>query len=127
MYDSVQALGKEESMDGPLRLTMNLAKVLRVLLEDPTAKFYGLEIGKAAGLSGGSLYPVLLRLEQAGVLASDWEDADPSEAGRPRRRLYWFTSQGAEYARRTLQEAQRSLTPGQAGAPGFPVPRGAPA
>jgi PadR family transcriptional regulator, regulatory protein PadR len=112
-------------MDGPPRVTMNVAKVLRVLLEDPTAKHYGLEIGKAARLSGGSLYPLLLRLEQAGVLDSDWEAIDPSEAGRPRRRLYWLTGEGAEYARRELQEVQRSITPGWSGAPGFPVSGGA--
>jgi PadR family transcriptional regulator, regulatory protein PadR len=112
-------------MDGPPRITMNQLKVLRVMLEDPTASYYGQQIGKAAGLSGGSLYPLLLRLEQAHVLASDWENVDPSEAGRPRRRLYWLTSEGAEYARRTLQEAQRSLSPAWGGIPGFPVPGGA--
>ena len=102
-----------------------MAKVLRVLVEDPTASHYGTEIGKAAKLSGGSLYPVLLRLEQAGVLASEREDVDPSEVGRPRRRLYWLTSEGAEFARRTLQEAQRSITPGRGGIPPFPLPGGA--
>jgi PadR family transcriptional regulator, regulatory protein PadR len=112
-------------MDGPLRLTLNVARVLRVLLEDPTAKHYGLEIGKAAGLAGGSLYPLLLRLEQAGVLASDWENIDPSEAGRPRRRLYWLTTGGAEYARRALRDAQQSVTPARGRIPGFPVPGGA--
>jgi PadR family transcriptional regulator, regulatory protein PadR len=104
---------------------MNVAKVLRVLLEDPTASHHGTEIGRAARLSGGSLYPLLLRLEQAGVLDSDWEDVDPSEAGRPRRRLYWLTSEGVEFARRELQEAQRSITPSRGGVPGFPVPGGA--
>jgi DNA-binding PadR family transcriptional regulator len=115
-------------MDGPPRITINLLKVLSVVLEDPAARYYGREIGKAAGLSGGSLYPALLRLEQAGVLASDWEDVDPSEAGRPRRRLYWLTSEGAEYARRTLQDARRSLTPTtgrRSRIPGFPAPGGA--
>jgi DNA-binding PadR family transcriptional regulator len=112
-------------MDGPPRITVNLLKVLRVLLEDPTAKHYGREIGKAAGLSGGSLYPLLLRLEQAGVLDSDWEDVDPSEAGRPRRRLYWLTSQGAEYAGQTLRDVQRSLSPGWGGVPGSPMSGGA--
>lgn len=112
-------------MPALLRITLNVAKVLRVMVEDPTAQYYGGEIGRATGLSGGSLYPVLLRLEQAGVLASDWEDVDPSEAGRPRRRLYWLTTDGAEYARRVLREAQRSVTPGWSGAPGFPAPGGA--
>jgi DNA-binding PadR family transcriptional regulator len=112
-------------MEAPPRITLNVAKVLRVMAEDPTAQYYGQEIGRATGLSGGSLYPVLLRLEQARVLESGWEDIDPSEAGRPRRRLYWFTSDGAEYARRALREAQRSVTPGWSGAPPFPVQGGA--
>lgn len=99
-------------MDGSPRITMNLLKVLRVLLEDPTAKHYGFKVGRTAGLRGGSLYPVLQRLEQAGMLASGWEDVDPSAVGRPRRRLYWLTSEGAEHGRRTLQEAQRVLTLG---------------
>jgi PadR family transcriptional regulator, regulatory protein PadR len=114
-------------MDGPPRITLNLLKVLRVLLEDPTASHYGTQIGKAAHLSGGSLYPLLLRLEQAGVLASDWEDVDPSKAGRPRRRLYWLTSEGAEFARQTLAEEQRSISPGATRLPGLPFPGGAPA
>ena len=112
-------------MDHPPRVTMNLLKVLLVLLTDPTASHYGTEIGKAARLSGGSLYPLLLRLEQAGVLQSDWEQVDPSEVGRPRRRLYRLTGEGAEYARQTLQEAQQSLTPGAGSIPWFPAPGGA--
>jgi PadR family transcriptional regulator PadR len=112
-------------MDEPMRITLNVAKVLRVLLENPTAQRYGLEIGRAAGLTGGSLYPVLLKLERAGVLVSGWEDVDPSEVGRPRRRLYWLTSQGAEYAKGALQDAQRSLTLDWGHNPGFPVPGGA--
>jgi PadR family transcriptional regulator, regulatory protein PadR len=117
--------GVEATMDGPLRITLNLLKVFRVLLEDPTASYYGTQIGKAARLSGGSLYPLLLRLEQAGVLASGWEDIDPSKAGRPRRRLYWLTSEGAEFARRTLAEEQRSISPGAGRLPGVPFPGGA--
>jgi PadR family transcriptional regulator PadR len=112
-------------VNDPPRITMNLLKVLVALLADPTTSHYGTEIGKAARLSGGSLYPLLLRLEQAGVLESDWEQVDPSEVGRPRRRLYRLTGEGAEYARRTLQEAQQSLTPSFGRIPGFPVPGGA--
>lgn len=118
-------------MDGPPRITMNLLKVLRVLLEDPTAEHYGLEVGKAAGLTGGGLYPLMMRLEQAHLVVSWWEDVDPSEAGRPRRRLYRLTTEGVEFARQALQDAQQSLTPTRKQAPawgrtsGFPVPGGA--
>jgi PadR family transcriptional regulator, regulatory protein PadR len=120
-------------MDGPPRITMNLLRVLRVLLEDPTAEHYGLEVGKAAGLSGGSLYPLMMRLEKARLVVSCWEDTDPSEAGRPRRRLYRLNTEGAEFARQALQDAQQSLattreqTPAWGRTPGFPVPGGAPA
>src|SRR5215211_5151372 len=85
-------------MDGPPRMTYNMLRILMVLLEDPTTERYGLEVGQAAGLRGGSLYPVFGRLEDAGLLVSRWEETDPSEAGRPRRRLYRLTPGGLEYA-----------------------------
>jgi PadR family transcriptional regulator, regulatory protein PadR len=42
----------------------------------------------------GTLYKALGRLEERGLLASRWEDAGVAE-GRPRRRLYELTRQGA--------------------------------
>ena len=42
----------------------------------------------------GTLYKALSRLEELGLLTSRWEDAAAAE-GRPRRRLYELTSQGA--------------------------------
>jgi PadR family transcriptional regulator, regulatory protein PadR len=118
-------------MDGPPRTTINLLRVLRVFLEDPASERYGLEVGQAAGLRGGSLYPVFGRLEDAGMLVSHWEDTDPSEAGRPRRRMYRLTAEGVVYARQAIAEAQQSLAPGQEHAAGwgrtagFPAPGGA--
>jgi DNA-binding PadR family transcriptional regulator len=47
----------------------------------------------------GTLYKALGRLEESGLLASQWEDAAAAE-GRPRRRLYELTKRGAEVARR---------------------------
>jgi PadR family transcriptional regulator PadR len=99
--------------------------VFKVLLDNPAGRHYGLEVGKAAGLPSGSIYPLLMRLEQAGWLTSDWEDVDPKAAGRPRRRLYQLTGQGAEIGRRALAEAQRDLAPGWGRAPRFPLPGGA--
>ena len=49
----------------------------------------------------GTLYKALSRLEEFGLLTSRWEDAAAAE-GRPRRRLYELTRQGArvgEHAR----------------------------
>jgi len=45
----------------------------------------------------GTLYKALSRLEDFGLLTSRWEDA-AAVAGRPRRRLYELTGQGAQVA-----------------------------
>jgi PadR family transcriptional regulator, regulatory protein PadR len=121
-------------MERPQRVTLNMLKILRLLLENPDVERYGLELGKAAGVAGNGLYPVLMRLENSGVLTSTWEDtATASEAGRPRRRLYRLTPDGVEYARDVLAEARQDLTPTQQRVPGWgrtaglPTPGGAPA
>lgn len=58
--------------------------------------------------SQGTLYKALGRLERAGLLASEWEDADTAVAeGRPRRRLYRITNLGERAL--ALARAQRPL------------------
>jgi DNA-binding PadR family transcriptional regulator len=57
----------------------------------------------------GTLYKALGRLEALGLLASHWEDAAAAE-GRPRRRLYELTGQGAQVAERARAgQAARTL------------------
>jgi PadR family transcriptional regulator, regulatory protein PadR len=51
----------------------------------------------------GTLYKALSRLEESGLLTSHWEDGAAAE-GRPRRRLYELTRQGAEVAEQVLAE-----------------------
>jgi PadR family transcriptional regulator PadR len=48
----------------------------------------------------GTLYKALNRLEEFGLLTSRWEDAAAATEGRPRRRLYELTGQGARVAER---------------------------
>jgi PadR family transcriptional regulator, regulatory protein PadR len=92
------------SMDREPRMTLPTLRVLKVLLEDPMAERYGLELAQATKLPTGSLYPILIRLEKAGWLASHWEETDPSPEGRPRRRFYRLTGDGAEKAQRILRD-----------------------
>ena len=75
------------------------------MLEDAAVPRYGLEISKQAGLETGTLYPVMARLERVGWVESSWEDPDLSISdGRPRRRYYQLTKDGAEQARLALAE-----------------------
>jgi PadR family transcriptional regulator PadR len=92
-------------------MTQTTLAVLRVFVEQPDDPLYGLEVGRAAHVRPGSLYPILDRLEQSGVLVSEWEDVDPHAVGRPRRRHYRLTGQGALVATAALREAQERLTP----------------
>ena len=92
-------------------MTLQTVAVLRVLLDDPLGEHYGLEISKAAGLAGGSLYPILARLERDGWVTSDWEEIDEHEAGRRRRRYYRLTPDGAVWAEQTLAATVRQLSP----------------
>jgi DNA-binding PadR family transcriptional regulator len=91
-------------------MTLQTQLVLRALLEDPAGEHYGLEIAKSAGLASGSLYPILARLEQADLVESYWEDIDQSAAGRPRRRYYRLTQDGAVQARQVLAETFERLS-----------------
>lgn len=92
-------------------MTVQTLAVLRVLLDHPLQRHYGLEVAKAAGLPGGSLYPILARLEQQGWLTSDWEQVDQHEAGRPRRRYYQLTHDGAAGAEQALAATVELLSP----------------
>ncbi|MFI7694848.1 PadR family transcriptional regulator [Nonomuraea sp. NPDC049655] len=87
------------------RMTMPTMLVLRALLDEPTRAMYGLEICAAAGLPSGTIHPILARLEGFGWLESSWEELDPREEGRPRRRYYRFTPDGAQLARQALDRS----------------------
>ena len=94
---------------GP-RMTIPTQLVLRALLAEPTQEMYGLQICAAAGLPSGTIHPILARLEGLGWLQSRWEDASPREEGRPRRRYYRLTEDGAEQARISMAQATTSVS-----------------
>jgi PadR family transcriptional regulator PadR len=92
-----------------IRLTQPALKVLRFLLGMPAVPRSGAEIAKATHVSSGTLYPMLVRLETAGWLSSEWEEVDPREQGRPRRRFYSLTPLGQNTANRELADLQINL------------------
>src|SRR3954447_26865289 len=65
--------------------------------------------GSRALTAHGTLYKALGRLEESGLLTSRWEDAAAAE-GRPRRRLYELTGQGARVAERVLADRADQAT-----------------
>lgn len=70
--------------------------VLEALAADPARWRYGYELGQEVGLKAGSLYPILMRLSDRGLLEPSWE-AEPPQ-GRPPRHLYRLTGAGVTLA-----------------------------
>ncbi len=76
--------------------------VLASLEADPAAWRHGYLLAKQTGLRSGTLYPILIRLAERGLVEACWEDGQP--AGRPRRHLYRLSSDGLAAARTALAE-----------------------
>jgi DNA-binding PadR family transcriptional regulator len=70
--------------------------VLCALAGQPSAWRYGYELGQQVGLKAGSLYPILIRLCDRGLLEATWE-VDPPP-GRPPRHLYRLSGAGVRLA-----------------------------
>ena len=57
---------------------------------------FGLDIMETTGLPSGTVYPTLARLEKRGYLRAAWEpDTVARGEGRPKRRYYQVTPEGA--------------------------------
>ena len=89
-------------------MTLQTQLVLRALLEEPASEQYGLQLCEQTGLPSGTVYPIVARLEQVGWLESRWEEPTEHIAkGRPRRRYYRLTEDGAEHAHTAVARAYR--------------------
>lgn len=90
------------------RLSPQTAEVLTALALNPQSWLYGLEIAAATGLKSGSLYPILIRLAERGLLESQW--LEPGQPGRPPRHAYRITAAG-KAALRAATAARSALSP----------------
>ena len=71
------------------------ARVLCALAAAADTWNYGYALGERVGLGSGSLYPILMRLADRGLLEARWESGPP---GRPPRHLYRLTGAGRREA-----------------------------
>ena len=94
-----------------MRITVPVTKVLSAFLADVAEDRYGLDLMKITNLPSGTLYPILQRLQEAGWVSAQWEEIDPAAEGRPARRYYRLTPQGAENARVALAELHAQTAP----------------
>jgi PadR family transcriptional regulator PadR len=66
--------------------------VLVALYEQPSQWQHGYALASETGLKSGTLYPILIRLADRGLVEACWQE-EPAP-GRPRRHLYRLTADG---------------------------------
>jgi PadR family transcriptional regulator len=93
--------------------------VLAALCDQPSQWQHGYALAKQTGLKSGTLYPILIRLADRGMVEACWED-EP-QPGRPRRHLYRLTAAGLASATEALAAAAK---PKATKAPRTPAVRG---
>lgn len=76
--------------------------VLAALMEQPRTWRHGYDLSGTTGLKSGTLYPILMRLSDRGLLDSKWIAHE--RTGRPPRHMYRLTAQGIAFARTRVAE-----------------------
>jgi DNA-binding PadR family transcriptional regulator len=76
--------------------------ILSALQVQPRAWRHGYDLSQATSLKAGTLYPILMRLSDRGLLESKWQES--GQAGRPPRHLYRLTAKGWSYVQEQLDE-----------------------
>jgi DNA-binding PadR family transcriptional regulator len=75
-------------------LTYTTAVILQAVAN---GYLYGFDIIDITGVPGGTVYPALRRLEDAGYLTSEWEEPSIAQSEpRPPRKYYELTREGRE-------------------------------
>ena len=97
--------------------------VLAALLDQPSQWQHGYALASTTGLKSGTLYPILIRLADRGLVEACWQE-EP-QPGRPRRHLYRLTADGVASATGALATPARPQPAGRpAGAKGAREPGG---
>jgi DNA-binding PadR family transcriptional regulator len=71
--------------------------VLDAFLRRPSGWRHGYDLARETGLKSGTLYPLLIRLHEQGLLEAEWRM--PAAGGRGPRHSYRLTDSGLAFAR----------------------------
>jgi DNA-binding PadR family transcriptional regulator len=83
--------------------------IVDALARDVERWRYGYDLCTELGLQAGSVYPILIRLAERGLLETSWETERAT--GRPPRHLYRLTGSGREFAAELADPAARASNP----------------
>lgn len=78
------------------RALSDTARTILAALLEARGWSHGYDLARQAGVKSGTLYPLLIRLEQQGFLEAEWQPA--ADSGRPPRHAYRLTASGIALA-----------------------------
>lgn len=79
-----------------------MIRLLGVLSSQTQQWRHGYDLMKETGLLSGTLYPLLMRMTEQGLVEAEWRE--PAQPGRPARHVYRLTAEGIALASATEDE-----------------------
>jgi DNA-binding PadR family transcriptional regulator len=73
---------------------------------------HGYDLMKETGLHSGTLYPLLMRMTDQGLVEAEWRE--PTQPGRPARHAYRLTAAGVAFAQAAVNDPDRTVLPSKA-------------
>jgi DNA-binding PadR family transcriptional regulator len=90
------------------RPSKQMLVLLEALCARPQQWRHGYDVMKETGLLSGTLYPLLMRMTEQGLVEAEWRE--PAQPGRPPRHVYRLTAAGLALAR-TVADSNSGPTP----------------
>ncbi|WP_167693063.1 PadR family transcriptional regulator [Sphingomonas azotifigens] len=78
------------------RPSKQMLRLLEALAVHPQQWRHGYDLMKETGLLSGTLYPLLMRMTDQGLVEAEWHP--PEQLGRPARHAYRLTAAGVAFA-----------------------------
>lgn len=84
------------------RPSKQMLVLLQALSERSQLWRHGYDLMKETDLSSGTLYPLLMRMTDQGLVEAEWHE--PARPGRPARHAYRLTARGLAVAQATQDD-----------------------
>ena len=79
------------------RPSKQMLALMSVLADGAQQWRHGYDLMKTTGILSGTLYPLLMRMTEQGLVEAEWRE--PEQPGRPARHAYRLTVDGLALAR----------------------------
>ena len=81
-------------VEADFRITVSFLKLFSIFIVHLSDEFTGEDICRRTEMQSGTVYPMLIKLEERGWLKARWENINPHVEGRPKRHYYGITKRG---------------------------------